>query len=89
MNPGLVVMAEQDEHPATACADTGDPNNRWISLDGVEWQDVAEAGVPGYGWMLRGFVTNGRGETMELKPIATKPHAPLNGKTIQLKSAKQ
>ena len=84
-----IVMAEQGEHPATACADTGDPNNRWISLDGADWMDVAEAGVPGYGWMIRGFVTNERGETMELKPIATKPHASLNGKVMQLKSAKQ
>jgi hypothetical protein len=84
-----IVFTEEGDYPANACADTGDPNNRWVSLDNVEWQDVAEAGVPGYGWMLRGFVTNARGNTMELKPIATKPHAPLNGKAIQLKSAKQ
>ncbi|MBO7617660.1 MAG: T9SS type A sorting domain-containing protein, partial [Bacteroidales bacterium] len=53
-----IVMAEVGEHPATACADTGDPNNRWISLDGSAWQDLASAGLPGYGWMIRGFVTN-------------------------------
>jgi len=53
-----IVMAEQGEHPATACSDTGDPNNRWISLDGNAWQDLAAAGLPGYGWMIRCFVTN-------------------------------
>ena len=89
-----IVCSQMGTHPAQACADAGYPNNRWISLDGAQWQDLAEAGLPGYGWLLRGYVTNERGNMMELKPvttkpIATKPHAPLNGKTIQLKSAKQ
>jgi hypothetical protein len=53
-----IVMAEVGEHPATACVDSGDANNRWISLDGSEWQDLADAGLPGYGWLIRGFVTN-------------------------------
>jgi hypothetical protein len=53
-----IVFSENGTYPANACADTGEPNNRWVSLDGSEWMDVAEAGVPGYGWMIRGFVTN-------------------------------
>ena len=46
------------QYPADACNDTGDPNNRWVSIDGNEWLDLATAGLPGYGWMIRGFVTN-------------------------------
>jgi len=45
-------------YPADACSDTGDANNRWVSIDGASWMDLAEAGLPGYGWMIRGFVTN-------------------------------
>ena len=88
-NLWITFYQSGETYPADACNDTGYPNNRWVSIDGASWMDMSTAGLPGYGWMIRGFVTNERGETMELKPIATKPHAPLNGKTIQLKSAKQ
>ncbi len=53
-----IVCSQMGTHPAQACADAGYPNNRWISLDGTSWQDLASAGLPGYGWLLRGFVTN-------------------------------
>jgi hypothetical protein len=53
-----IVVSQMGTYPAQACADTGDPNNRWISLNGTTWQDLANAGLPGYGWLLRGFVTN-------------------------------
>ena len=53
-----IVCSQMGTHPAQACADAGYPNNRWISLDGQAWQDLASAGLPGYGWLLRGFVTN-------------------------------
>ena len=46
------------QYPADACNDTGDANNRWVSVDGNQWMDLATAGLPGYGWMIRGFVTN-------------------------------
>jgi len=61
-----IVFSENGTYPANACADTGDPNNRWVSLDGADWMDVATAGVSGYGWMIRGFVTNeGKGGMVE------------------------
>ena len=47
-----------ETYPADACADTGDANNRWVSIDGASWMDLSTAGLPGYGWMIRGFVTN-------------------------------
>ena len=45
-------------YPADACNDTGDANNRWVSIDGSSWMDLSTAGLPGYGWMIRGYVTN-------------------------------
>ncbi len=51
-----VVFGEYGTYPANACVDSGVANNRWVSLDGSEWMDVAEAGVPGYGWMIRAYV---------------------------------
>ena len=72
-----IVFSENGTYPANACADTGDPNNRWVSLDGSDWMDVASAGVPGYGWMIRGFVTNeGKGgmvENIAIEPVPAKP----------------
>ena len=75
-----IVMAEQGAHPATACVDTGEPNNRWISLDGASWQDLASAGLPGYGWMIRGFVTNeGKSGMVENIAIEPAPAMPVSG----------
>ena len=75
-----IVFVEDGQYPANACADTGDPNNRWVSLDGADWMDVASAGVPGYGWMIRGFVTNqGKGGMVE--NIALEPMKPATVET--------
>ncbi len=43
-------------YPADACNDTGYPNNRWVSLDGETWSDLADAGLPGYSWMIRAYI---------------------------------
>ena len=43
-------------YPADACQDTENANNRWVSIDGNSWLDLAAAGLPGYGWMIRGYV---------------------------------
>jgi hypothetical protein len=45
-------------YPATACTNTGDPNGRWVSVDGAQWIDVTTAGDFNYTWLIRGFVTN-------------------------------
>ena len=72
-----IVCAQMGTHPAHACTDTGDPNNRWISLDGTAWQDLAAAGLPGYGWLLRGFVTNqGKGSVENIAIELPAPAAP-------------
>ena len=77
-----IVCAEQGEHPATACTDTGDANNRWISLNGTTWQDLASAGLPGYGWLLRGFVTNQAKGAME--NVAIEVEVPANVATTNM-----
>jgi hypothetical protein len=59
-------------YPADACYDSDNANNRWVSVNGNEWMDLATS-VPDYGWMIRGFVTN-QGKEMELL-------APAEGRT--------
>ena len=61
-----IVMNNNDgQYVAAACANTGDANGRWISIDGAAWDDVAGYGLD-YTWMIRGFVSNGssKGETL-------------------------
>ena len=53
-----IIFGEYGTYPANACVDDGEPNNRWISLNGTTWQDVADAGVSGYGWMIRAYLTS-------------------------------
>ena len=56
------------DYPASACADMGTPNNRWVSVDGEEWFDLDETSLSGYSWIIRGYVdmeTRG-GELVEL-----------------------
>jgi hypothetical protein len=64
-NLWITFYQSGENYPADACSDTGEANNRWVSIDGVEWLDLAAAGLPGYGWMIRGFVTN-QGKSGEL-----------------------
>lgn len=53
-----------DTYVASGCVDQGDPNGRWISLDGEVWRDLTYWNLY-YTWMLRGYVTNSvRGERM-------------------------
>ena len=66
-----IAFSEYGTYPATACASTGDPNGRWISLDNVTWEDVAGYGLD-YTWMIRGFLTNqakGMAENIVLEPV--------------------
>ena len=62
-------------YPAAASNDvSGDANGRWVSIDGVEWMDLATAGVPGYTWMIRAYVANGaKGEVTEIS-VPQRPH---------------
>jgi hypothetical protein len=64
--PIWIVVGQQGlNRPAAACADMGNPNGRWVSLDGVEWFDMHHFNMY-YTWMLRAFVTNRAGRMMPL-----------------------
>ncbi|MBQ8761575.1 MAG: choice-of-anchor J domain-containing protein [Bacteroidales bacterium] len=56
-------------YPAAVANDCGDPNSRWISMDGAVWEDLAGSGLV-YSWMIRAYVTNEfKSEVSELTPI--------------------
>ncbi|MBQ8760926.1 MAG: choice-of-anchor J domain-containing protein [Bacteroidales bacterium] len=59
MNLWIVFNSLTASYPAPGCETTGDPNGRWISMDGTTWQDVATAGANlNYTWMIRAYVTS-------------------------------
>ena len=56
-------------YPAGAAKDCGDPNSRWISMDGYTWEDMSIYGL-NYSWMVRGYVSDNDklgGETRALQ----------------------
>lgn len=60
MNLWIVFNSLNASYPAPGCETTGDPNGRWISMDGTTWQDVTTLGPDlNYTWMIRAHVTNG------------------------------
>ena len=42
-------------YPAAVCANTGDANGRWVSLDGSAWDDLAGYGLS-YTFMVRAYI---------------------------------
>ena len=72
MNIWVVMLTNDGANafPASCCANTGDPNGRWISMDGSVWEDVVDYNLS-YTWMIRAYVSStAKGEVSELKPIA-------------------
>ena len=64
--PLWVVIGQQGlARPAAACQDMGNPNGRWVSLDGENWIDMHTFNMY-YTWMLRAFVTNQSGHMEEI-----------------------
>ena len=57
-NLWIVIHQAGATYPAAVCNTTGDPNGRWVSVNGTEWSDLATLGNFPYTWMLRAFVTN-------------------------------
>ena len=65
-------------YPAAVCASTGDANGRYVSLNGVDWDDVASYGL-NYTWMVRAYlVVNEYGEDVQITATAN----PSEGGTI-------
>lgn len=64
--PLWVVVGQQGlSRPAAACQDMGNPNGRWVSLDGEHWSDLVAFNMH-YTWMLRAYVTNRSGRLQPL-----------------------
>ena len=61
----IVVGQQGLSRPAAACADMGNPDGRWVSMDGTEWKDMHYYNVH-YTWMLRAFVSNQSGKVRQL-----------------------
>lgn len=45
-------------YPAAVCANTGDANGRWVSLDGTTWEDLAGYDL-NYTFMVRAYIEQG------------------------------
>lgn len=45
-----------DLYPAAAAYNCGDPNSRWISMDGITWEDISDYGL-NYSWMIRAYLS--------------------------------
>ena len=70
MNVWVTFTTSQGtSYPAAVSANTGDPNGRWITLDGSVWEDIVDYGLSNT-WMMRAYVTNAKGEVSSLAPIA-------------------
>jgi hypothetical protein len=50
-----ITLSQAGNYPAQASPDSGEPNSRWISLNGQTWMDMANYGLDG-SWMIRGYV---------------------------------
>ena len=63
----IMKTVDGDLYPAAMSQDCGDKNSRWISMDGVNWEDAIDYGLDGT-FMIRAFLTNERGESKALNP---------------------
>ena len=74
-NLWVVVYNESGAgYPAAICAeDTDDPNARWVSIDGINWQDLADSGFSSP-WMIRAFIKDWDNLAWVAVPGVTSPH---------------
>lgn len=65
-NLWVVFDTNQGElYPAAVSTNCGDPNSRWISMDGTTWEDMLDYGL-NYTWMLRAYVSDDAKNTRAL-----------------------
>ena len=62
-----IVIGQQGlSRPAAVCSDMGNPNGRWVSLNGVDWTDLHTYNMH-YTWMLRAFVSDRWGKMVPIE----------------------
>ena len=66
-NLWIVMNNNNGQYVASCCDNTGSANGRWISTDGAEWFDLADAGLD-YTWMIRAYVETAGGPTPPTPP---------------------
>ena len=54
----IILSEENDINPAITCKNTGDPNGRWVSLDGTTWGDLALDYSLDFTFMIRAYCEN-------------------------------
>ena len=57
-NLWIVFNNRNGSWPASCCKNTGNPNGRWMSTDGVNWADIATVPTMECTWMIRAYVTS-------------------------------
>ena len=74
------------QYPAPAGADTGNPNSRWIGIDGYGWMDMASASSEPYSWLAWVYVDgydlvgeNNQSVTMYPNPTSGKVNVVASG----------
>ena len=89
MNQNLWIVLSTNNginYPAAVCSDSGDPNGRWLSMDGTTWGDLSEQGLE-YTWMIRAYVSDESGSAVaELKSIDAYEYKSSKGKLSALKA---
>ncbi len=53
----LIYNISSAAYPAAYSVDMGDPNSRWISMDGSDWHDLTEYNIFGT-WIIRAYTTD-------------------------------
>ena len=65
--PIWIVIGQQGlSRPAAVCSDMGEPDGRWVSLNGVDWTDLHTFNMH-YTWMLRAFVSDRMGRDLPME----------------------
>lgn len=72
-NLWIILSEGTDPYPAVVSNDTGDPNGRWVSLDGTTWNDLANYEF-NYTFMLRAYIQD-FGDTNEDIEIVESPES--------------
>jgi len=58
--------------PAAVCANTGDANGRWVSLDGSTWEDLASYGLDNT-FMVRAYIGSGAKGEVSVISVGDQP----------------
>ena len=75
------------QYPAPAVADVGNPNSRWLGIDGYGWMDVASVSSEVYSWLTWVYVDgydwiNESNESVDVYPNPTTTNVNIVGPGI-------